>query len=348
MESKINYLINSIFNNFDFNLGSFKASPSFDPNYNYHWTRDSCLIVDIMIDSYLKGYVEPHKFFTFLEKFIIFEKKVTQIDILTGLGEPKYNLDGSPYMEDWGRPQNDGPALRGLLYLKIIKNFPYYKNQLMSLLEKNVEYIKKNVMTKNFDLWEEIKGHHFYTSYLQLILLLRTDLIYHNTKEIKILQNLLDKFIKDDHLISSIDTENNRTFYDTSVIMSFLHSNTDPNHWLMRCNKMLNILENEFKKIYPINKISGIDWYGRYLEDEYYNGNPWLICTMAKLTFQYKYNLKDKIYIVDQFNLIWKFMENLKDQPEQIDRNDGSSCSARYLTWNYVELLRFIYTFFEK
>ena len=68
---------------------------------------------------------------------------------------------------------------------------------------------------------------------------------------------------------------------------------------------------------------------------------------MAKLTFEYKYQLKNKLYIIDQFNNIWKHLEKLEDQPEQIDKNDGSSKSARYLTWNSVELLRFIFTFLD-
>lgn len=347
MESKITFLINNIFNNFDFKIGSFRASPSIDPNYNYHWTRDSCLSVDIILDSYLKGYIEPKKFFTFLEKFITFEKKVSEIHILSGLGEPKYKLDGKPFTEKWGRPQNDGPALRGLLYLKIIENFPYYNKSIFNLLEKNVNYIKKHIYQETFDLWEEVKGYHFYTSYLQLILLIKTDKYFHNDKEIKQLQNLLNKFIYEDHLISSINTTHDRLFYDTSLIMSFLHSNTNPDIWLNKSEKLINILELIFKKLYPINSKTKIDWYGRYPEDIYYGGNPWIICTLAKLTFQYKYKLKNKIYIVDQFNHIWDYIEKLTDSPEQIDRDDGSSKSARFLTWNYVELLRFIYTYFD-
>jgi glucoamylase len=30
------------------------------------------------------------------------------------LGEPKYNVDGTRYNENWGRPQRDGPALRAI------------------------------------------------------------------------------------------------------------------------------------------------------------------------------------------------------------------------------------------
>ena len=347
MESKIKSLINNIFKNFDFNMGSFKASPSYEPNYNYHWVRDSCLIVSIMLDAYTKGFIEPMKFISFIEKFLEFEEKTNKIEIMAGLGEPKYNLNGTPYMEDWGRPQDDGPALRCLVYLKIQKHLPYYTKRINTLLEKNVAYIKKNIYQKNFDLWEEVLGHHFYTSYLQLIVLLRTNKKFNNNIQIEGLKKLLDQFHHEDLIVSSIETNHHRQFLDTSVIMSFLHSDTDPKHWGPKCIALLNKLKKEFKKIYQINIDSKIDWYGRYPEDVYYGGNPWVICTMAKLTFEYKYQLKNKLYIIDQFNNIWKHLEKLEDQPEQIDKNDGSSKSARYLTWNSVELLRFIFTFLE-
>ena len=347
MESKIKYLINNIFDNFDFEKGSFKASPSNEPNYNYHWVRDSCLIVNIMIDAYTRGFIEPKKFISFIENFLAFERKTNNISIMSGLGEPKYNLDGTPYMEDWGRPQNDGPALRCMVYLKLMNVLPYYNKVLKKLLEKNIDYIKKNIYQKNFDLWEEVSGYHFYTSYLQLIVLLQTDKQYNNTTAIKHLQDLLDRFQKDDHIISSIETGHNRKFLDASVLMSFLHSDTHPEHWLPRCNKLISMLKKEFNTIYPFNNYSKTDWFGRYPEDVYYGGNPWVICTMAKLTFEYKYKLKSKLYILDHFNHVWNHMDLVKDQPEQIDRADGSSKSARYLTWNSVELLRFIFTFLE-
>lgn len=347
MESKINFLIQTIFKNFDFNLGSFKASPSDEPNYNYHWVRDSCLIVNILITAYQKGFIDPKMFISFIEKFLVFEEKTCKITVNAGLGEPKYNLDGSPYMEDWGRPQDDGPALRCLVYLNLIKVFPYYEKRINKLLKKNVTYIKKNVYQKNFDLWEEVLGHHFYTSYLQLIVLLKTDRKYDNQNEIKKLQNLLNGFIKDDYILSSIGAHHDRKFLDTSVLMSFLHSDTHPNHWLPRCEKLILMLKNNFNKIYQINSISKVDWYGRYPEDIYYGGNPWVICTVAKLTFQYKHKLASRLYILDQFNHLWNHLESLGDQPEQIDRDDGTSKSARYLTWNCVELLRFIFTITE-
>ena len=34
------------------------------------------------------------------------------------LGEPKYNVNGTPFTGPWGRPQNDGPALRAITLIK--------------------------------------------------------------------------------------------------------------------------------------------------------------------------------------------------------------------------------------
>lgn len=357
MENEIKSLIYTlceyIFKNFNDSFGSFKASPSTNPNYIYHWVRDSCLIVDILLKFYNKGFIKPSKFITFLESFISFEEKtVLKADnYLSNLGEPKYNIDSTPFNDDWGRPQNDGPALRCLVYLSIIDSFPYYKSRIEKLLCENIKYIKKNIKELNFDLWEEVYGLHYYTLYLQLIVLLKTNQIFYNYEQIEYIKQKLNCFIKNDIIVSSIETKDkktnkndcyNRIFLDTSLIMSFLHSNTDPGHWLPYCEKVLNILEIKFNKIYKINSETNIDWYGRYIEDTYYGGNPWIICTLAKLSFQYKYNLKNKIYIHEQFNKIINHIKLLKDDPEQIDRNDGSSLSARFLTWNYVETLRLI------
>ena len=38
-----------------------------------------------------------------------------------GLGEAKYQPDGSQYTGDWGRPQRDGPALRAIALITYAK-----------------------------------------------------------------------------------------------------------------------------------------------------------------------------------------------------------------------------------
>lgn len=38
-----------------------------------------------------------------------------------GLGEPKFNADGSAFTGSWGRPQRDGPALRATALITYAK-----------------------------------------------------------------------------------------------------------------------------------------------------------------------------------------------------------------------------------
>lgn len=46
-----------------------------------------------------------------------------------GLGEPKYQVDGSRFNGAWGRPQRDGPALRAIVHLLPLLLSLAYANQ---------------------------------------------------------------------------------------------------------------------------------------------------------------------------------------------------------------------------
>ena len=65
------------------------------------------------------------------------------------MGEPKYNINCTPFNGEWGRPQNDGPALRGIMLYKIIELFQYkydiiIKNMITPILIKDLKYIIEN------------------------------------------------------------------------------------------------------------------------------------------------------------------------------------------------------------
>lgn len=44
-------------------------------------------------------------------------------DDLSGLGEPKFHVDGTPFTGSWGRPQRDGPALRALTLMHYLREY---------------------------------------------------------------------------------------------------------------------------------------------------------------------------------------------------------------------------------
>ena len=85
------------------NVGTIIASPSNEPNYKYHWIRDSALVMRTIVSIY-KNNKDPKLFF-YIINYIENEAKLQEQKGITGLGEPKFNINGTPYDKPWGRPQ---------------------------------------------------------------------------------------------------------------------------------------------------------------------------------------------------------------------------------------------------
>lgn len=330
--------------------GSIRASPDTEPNYNYHWVRDSNIIVSLLIDlfNYLNSnnlnFINKYEILEFIEKFVDFEIKISKIDLLTGFGEPKINLDGTPFSEPWGRPQNDGAPLRILTYFKIIKNFGYLKNKVQPLILKNLEYLKENWEEKNFDLWEEVYGFHYYTKTLQLEAFekVQKEFGLNLNYYINGLKIFVEEFIKNGRIISTIKANPNdyhRDWLDTSIFMASLHMNKKH----LNLNEELktgDILVQKFREIYPINKNNKFQWLGRYPEDSYYGGNPWVITTLAFNNYLFINNKISKEEFKSNLLYMDDVIENAGENPEQLDKENLSKKSAFNLGWNCVEMIR--------
>ncbi|MGZ3687038.1 MAG: glycoside hydrolase family 15 protein, partial [Bdellovibrionota bacterium] len=93
--------------------GSVLASPSTSPDYRYHWVRDGALTMDSVMDLYERSQ-DPGaraRYLSILDSYAKFSRR----NQLTpnpsgapdgmGLGEPKFNLDGSAFTDAngyWG------------------------------------------------------------------------------------------------------------------------------------------------------------------------------------------------------------------------------------------------------
>lgn len=163
--------------------GAVIAAPSKQrPDYFYHWVRDAALVLEANMDLYQSGQLsglQRQKMQKFFLDHVLFSQKTQQNALkVNGLGEPKFFVDGQVYNGPWGRPQNDGPALRAsslirLLGIAIRENWPQleelkrilYQAQLpaQSIIKADLEYVAKNWHEVNVDLWEEVYGFHFYT-----------------------------------------------------------------------------------------------------------------------------------------------------------------------------------------
>jgi glucoamylase len=101
---------------------------------------------------------------------------------LSGLGEPKFHVDGTPFTGSWGRPQRDGPALRALTLMHYLREYnashpslwssnqaddffePFYHASMPpnSAIKADLEYVSHYWNESSFDLWEEAEGLHFF------------------------------------------------------------------------------------------------------------------------------------------------------------------------------------------
>jgi glucoamylase len=159
----------------DVRPGMVVASPSrSNPDYYYDWVRDTALTYRALIDYYeiSKDSRIKKLIFTWVDAEAYRQNQPT----FTGLGEPKYFIDGSGYTGGWGRPQNDGPALRALSMIKFARlmlkegNSDYVLKKLYhgvipadSPIKKDLEYTAHHWREPSFELWEEEMGMHFYT-----------------------------------------------------------------------------------------------------------------------------------------------------------------------------------------
>ncbi|RAL61125.1 hypothetical protein DID88_010464 [Monilinia fructigena] len=151
------------------------ASPSkTNPDYFYTWTRDSALTLKMIVDEFIFGNraLQPQ-----IEKYV---KAQAILQTVTnpsgpllnhglGLGEPKYEVDGTRFNGTWGRPQRDGPALRAIALIAY-SNWLVNHNQLQRaklviwpIISNDLSYVAQYWNQTGYDLWEEVYGSDFFT-----------------------------------------------------------------------------------------------------------------------------------------------------------------------------------------
>lgn len=369
--------------------GAVIASPSkHSPNYFYHWVRDAGLTMRELIAVYAntkdlrtKGLVKE-----LILDWVIFEESNQRVATFnSNLGEPIFTVLGEIYPHPWGRPQTDGPAIRALAMIEwlealvaeggnesIIERLYQPELPANSPIKKDLEYIAHNWQLPSFDLWEEVRGNHFFTRMAQ-----RAALIKGSALAFALGDNEASKFYKlqsqliETELLKHIDGErefirptlsqtdgwtHKTSELDVSVILGSLYFSLEDNFFtpdskyvLMTAQK----LENQFKNIYSINKTLFLGTaIGRYPEDVYDGtgfggGNPWFLatnafaelhCRAARFVGRGSVNERDRAHSFLRRALYHS--DRNGHMSEQISRHNGYMMGARDLTWSYSSFVR--------
>ncbi|KAK7921043.1 glucoamylase [Apiospora marii] len=317
------------------------ASPSkSDPDYFYHWTRDAALVFKAVVDRFVDSYDADLQTLiqncmknqvlslllplpqcqSLLNDDFCASDITSQARLQTvsnpsgnfydgsGLGEPKFNADGSQFTGSWGRPQRDGPPLRALTmitYSKWLVNNGYQstaKDLVWPVIQNDLAYTAQYWNQTGFDLWEEVQGSSFFTiaaSHRALVegsnlaKTLGTSCSYCDSIAPQVLcfqQSFWSS--SGNYALANINVNNGRSGKDTNVFVS-TNQGFDPSLGcdatsFQPCSDRAlashKVVVDSFRSIYSINSDIGKGQaiaVGRYPEDTYYNGNPWYLHTLG-------------------------------------------------------------------
>jgi glucoamylase len=189
--------------------GSVLASPvpahyDPDPDYFFHWFRDSAIVIDALRVALAAGYTDGSAVKRFREfvqfslslqaldgqeflrggdfrakvqpAFLKYVRPDAEIAALSGeavLADVRVNADGTLDFIRWSRPQADGPALRCLALMGWWRQFPQLHQDptlraaLSEVISTDFAFTLSYLRKPCTDVWEEDSGYHYYTELLQ-------------------------------------------------------------------------------------------------------------------------------------------------------------------------------------
>jgi len=324
------------------NNGCIIASPTKEnPDYFYHWIRDGAIVMNSIIDLYYLNKINFDDLVIQFTKYINFEENLLYLDSICHRGEPKFNVNMTSFDDNWGRPQNDGPALRSLVLIKYC-NILISKNQSVkklydgifpskSIIKNDLEYICQTYKNKSFDIWEEIFDYNYFTLIVQYKALLEGSKFAFQqndtrggTKYLKIsnyIKQMLEMF-KDKYLISHLTDKRKTKNIDTSIVIGHVLTGDLHNTFLLKT--IIEIIKIN-KELYPINQNLKYPLIGRYDKDHYYDGNPWILTTVY-IVICLKIFAKYDFYIDEEFDWylakiveLLGYQKNYKNIKSQLD-----------------------------
>ncbi|MDB5037237.1 MAG: hypothetical protein JWQ35_765 [Bacteriovoracaceae bacterium] len=304
------------------------ASSRVHPDYGlFDWTRDSAITAIELVFLYKdeKNPALKDTYFNTLVDYLRAGRRKQMTPNLsgnpgdTGNGEPKWNLNLSPYSLSWGRPQNDGPALRAktlTFFAEILIEEGqedlvrklFYDGRIPSetLLKADLEFVSHHWKDLSYEMWEECRGEHFSNFHQQRRALWvgakLADFLndpkaaeWYRSEAAQLREKILSHW-RDDlgYFVESQDPALSYRNLDAAVILSTLDQDDDP---FLRASddRILSTVENlrtQMHDLYNINKLTRNeqdeelgDAIGRYTQDTYdgyrtgSQGNPWFLIT---------------------------------------------------------------------
>jgi glucoamylase len=395
--------------------GSIVASPVLasydpDPDYFFHWFRDSAVVIDAVRLLLVDGTLAAAQALEYFRDFVRFSLSLFNLDGRslveapawraavapdfekfvrsdTDLGavhgdlvsaEARVNADATLDISHWGRPQHDGPPLRLLAVLRWVRGVDLGSAELAAqaaaLIRADIAFTRGRWRMPSVDIWEEEKGHHYYTLRVAAAALEEAaDWLDVQESDSDRSQALLCRGdareilrMLDGYWLAGEGYYRSRTLegglrstkeLDIAVIFAAIHGvgGADTAHTVHdpRMHATLGRLESLFDAEYPINHARPATRgpaMGRYKGDVYYSGGAYYFSTLAAAEFCFRaavtrhgsekgidssYRDRGDAYLAT----VRAFTPPSGDMSEQFDQKTGAQSSARHLAWSYAAFI---------
>ncbi|ADG13575.1 glycoside hydrolase 15-related protein [Methanocaldococcus infernus ME] len=313
--------------------GGIIASPSLHPDYRYVWGRDGSYIAIALL---LYGIKFP------AERFFKFMAKVQNPN---GSWLQNYFVNGKPRLTGEQIDQAGSVIWALNVYNRLYGNKEFLE-RLWDMVEKAGNYLANSIFKPCFDLWEEKFAVFSYTtgaiyaglkSAIEIGISLNKDIDeswYRSLERLKRDVNKLyseekGRFLKS---INPIFEEIDTSILGLSYPFNLVKFEDE------RMIKTAEAIEKAFNY-----RVGGI---GRYPEDCYFGGNPWIITTLwLSLYYKKLYEILNISKYKDKSNQLFKWCLKYSFEglfPEQVHKDLGVPVSALPLGWSNAMFL--IYT----
>jgi glucoamylase len=378
------------------------ASYDPDPDYFFHWYRDSAIVIDALRLLYVEGPAgdgdeAPRLFGEFVrfsatlarldgrtlaaaaaewrsrvaadfQQFLRPDSELQRVHGEAIAAETRVNADGTLDISNWGRPQNDGPALRALTVLRWLRGASLdggLRATCEELVRRDLRFTRAHWQEPCYDIWEEERGLHYFTLRVSAQALddgadwldARGEQAEAGgcREESQAIRDTLDGYwLADRGYFRSRVLDSGAPSakeLDIAVILAALqasddsatHSVRDP-----RIQATLGALDSVFEADYPINHgrpASRGPALGRYRADRYYSGGAYYFSTLAAAELCFRAARGDGgrealLARGDRYlETVRAFTPESGDMSEQFDQRTGEQTSAKHLAWSYAAFI---------
>lgn len=374
--------------------GSILASPRTgawdpEPDYFHHWIRDSAIVLPAVplamaTDPDARPFWLQH-----LADFIRFSLHISdpqrhgpernplrstsdtdhqqflrpddELAALSGkawLEEPRVAADGSPDLEQWNRPQDDGPALRASAVMAVMEFLPEATRPgAEMLIARDLAQTARVAGRPCIGPWEEAPPRR--TSFT---LLAQWDALDRGCARVEALdmsdpemRAALARLVR---LVAATEDpvsggwresiEAPEGALDAATCLGILNARRLEGPFSMsgaRSRATMAALEASFADLYPINRHRDAPAIGRWAGDVYFDGNPWYPTTLgfAELNYRIAAAIDDRRAFAKAEGWMALIQEVAPmpagPLPEQFHRSDGRPVSCLDLAWSSAAFL---------